>query len=173
MKTPSTRTGETTSIPPDILREIESFEEEAAKVLRGELAQDLFRPFRLQHGIYGQRQPGVQMVRIKIPFGGLNSTQCRVIAEMADRYATGVGHVTTRHGGRRAGLDAAHRAPPLRVPADGGPPADLRGDPEGLRQPRQPEEPPQGTDEVRYRKAGLRRVQAPRRSRIGRDAQEP
>src|SRR5437867_7491871 len=96
MKTPSTRTGETTSIPPDILREIESFEEEAAKVLRGELAQDLFRPFRLQHGIYGQRQPGVQMVRIKIPFGGLNSTQCRVIAEMADRYATGVGHVTTR-----------------------------------------------------------------------------
>src|SRR5438445_4208567 len=96
MKTPATRTGATTSIPPDILREIESFEDEAAKVLSGELSQDLFRPFRLQHGIYGQRQPGVQMVRIKIPFGGLNSTQCRVIAEMADRYATGVGHVTTR-----------------------------------------------------------------------------
>jgi sulfite reductase (ferredoxin) len=96
MKTPSRQTAETTSIPHDILREIESFEEEAAKVLRGELAQDMFRPFRLQHGIYGQRQPGVQMVRIKIPFGGLNSTQLRVIAEMADRYATGVGHVTTR-----------------------------------------------------------------------------
>src|SRR5437660_12144863 len=96
MKTPATRTGETISIPPDILREIESFEEEAAKVLRGELSQDLFRPFRLQHGIYGQRQPGVQMVRIKIPFGGLNSMQLRVIAQMADRYATGVGHVTTR-----------------------------------------------------------------------------
>src|SRR5256712_164531 len=96
MKTPATRTGETISIPPDILREIESFEDEAAKVLRGELSQDLFRPFRLQHGIYGQRQPGVQMVRIKIPFGGLNSTQLRIIAEMADRYATGVGHVTTR-----------------------------------------------------------------------------
>src|SRR6266849_910555 len=96
MKTPATRTGATTSIPSDIRREIESFEDEAAKVLRGELSQDLFRPFRLQHGIYGQRQPGVQMVRIKIPFGGLNSTQLRVIAEMADRYATGVGHVTTR-----------------------------------------------------------------------------
>src|SRR2546430_9601595 len=96
MKTQPTQTTETIPIPPDILREIESFEEEAAKVLRGELAQDLFRPFRLQHGIYGQRQPGVQMVRIKIPFGGLNSTQLRVIAEMADRYATGVGHVTTR-----------------------------------------------------------------------------
>src|SRR6266849_1692020 len=96
MKTPATRTGATTSIPPDILREIESFEEEAAKVLSGELSQDLFRPFRLQHGIYGQRQSGVQMVRIKIPFGGLNSTQLRVIAEMAERYTTGVGHVTTR-----------------------------------------------------------------------------
>src|SRR3989441_1035515 len=96
MKTPATRTGQTISIPPDILREIESFEDEAAKVLSGELSQDLFRPFRLQHGIYGQRQPGVQMVRIKIPFGGLNSTQLRVIAEMAERYATGVGHVTTR-----------------------------------------------------------------------------
>src|SRR5437867_5425922 len=96
MKTPATRTGETISISPDIVREIESFEEEAAKVLRGELSQDLFRPFRLQHGIYGQRQPGVQMVRIKIPFGGLNSTQLRVIAEMAERHATGVGHVTTR-----------------------------------------------------------------------------
>src|SRR5256712_270725 len=96
MKTPATRTGQTISIPPDILREIESFEDEAAKVLSGELSQDLFRPFRLQHGIYGQRQPGVQMVRIKIPFGGLNSTQLRVIAEMAERYTTGVGHVTTR-----------------------------------------------------------------------------
>jgi len=96
MKTPSTQTTQTTPIPTEILREIESFEEEAAKVLRNELSLDMFRPFRLQHGIYGQRQPGVQMVRIKIPFGGLNSMQLRVIAEMADRYATGVGHVTTR-----------------------------------------------------------------------------
>ncbi len=96
MKTPSTQTTQTTPIPTEILREIESFEEEAAKVLSGELSLDMFRPFRLQHGIYGQRQPGVQMVRIKIPFGGLNSTQVRVITEMADRYATSVSHVTTR-----------------------------------------------------------------------------
>src|SRR2546428_12302822 len=96
MKTPATRTGATTSIPPDILREIESFEQEAAKLLSGELSQDLFRPFRLQHGIYGHRQPGVQMGRIKIAFGGLNSTQLRVIAEMGRRYTTGGGHVTER-----------------------------------------------------------------------------
>jgi sulfite reductase (ferredoxin) len=96
MKTPTTHTIQTMPIPPEILGEIESFEDEAAKVLRGDLSLDMFRPFRLQHGIYGQRQPGVQMFRIKIPYGGLNSNQLRVIAEMADRYATGVGHVTTR-----------------------------------------------------------------------------
>jgi sulfite reductase (ferredoxin) len=96
MKTPSAHTIQTIPIPPEILGEIESFEEEVAKLLKGDVSLDMFRPFRLQHGIYGQRQPGVQMVRIKIPFGGLNSNQLRVIAEMADRYATGVGHVTTR-----------------------------------------------------------------------------
>ncbi|MEK6549404.1 MAG: sulfurtransferase TusA family protein [Nitrospirota bacterium] len=96
MKTPSTQTIQTIPIPPEILGEIESFEEEVAKLLKGDVSLDMFRPFRLQHGIYGQRQPGVQMVRIKIPFGGLTSNQLRVIAEMADRYTTGVGHVTTR-----------------------------------------------------------------------------
>ena len=96
MKTPSTQTIQTAPIPPETLGEIESFEDEVAKLLKGDVSLDMFRPFRLQHGIYGQRQPGVQMVRIKIPFGGLNSNQVRVIAEMADRYATGVGHVTTR-----------------------------------------------------------------------------
>jgi sulfite reductase (ferredoxin) len=85
-----------TPIPQDILEEIEAFEEEAARVLGGDVSWDLFKPFRLQHGIYGQRQPGVQMVRIKIPFGGLTADQLRRIAELAETYATGVGHVTTR-----------------------------------------------------------------------------
>ncbi|TLY20773.1 MAG: nitrite/sulfite reductase, partial [Nitrospirae bacterium] len=92
----STQTAEPASIPAEILKEIESFEEEAAKVLNAEVSSDVFRPFRLQHGIYGQRQPGVQMVRIKIPFGGLDAKQVRAIADVAESYATGVGHVTTR-----------------------------------------------------------------------------
>ncbi len=83
-------------IPPEILEEIEAFEVEANRVLTGELSGDLFKPFRLQHGIYGQRQPGVHMFRIKIPFGGLTANQLRRIGEIADQYATGVGHVTTR-----------------------------------------------------------------------------
>lgn len=87
---------QTAPIPAEILEEIEAFEAEAHRVLSGELSGDLFKPFRLQHGIYGQRQPGVQMFRIKIPFGGLTANQLRRIGEIADQYATGVGHVTTR-----------------------------------------------------------------------------
>ncbi|MBH0208386.1 MAG: HEPN domain-containing protein [Nitrospira sp.] len=87
---------ETQPIPSAILEEIETFETEAMRTLAGDVSTDLFKPFRLQYGIYGQRQPGVQMVRIKIPFGGITANQLRRVAELADRYATGVGHVTTR-----------------------------------------------------------------------------
>lgn len=87
---------QTTPIPPSILEEIETFESEVNRLTAGEVSNDVFKPFRLQYGIYGQRQPGVQMVRIKIPFGGLTANQVRRIAELADRYTTGVGHVTTR-----------------------------------------------------------------------------
>lgn len=83
-------------IPTDIAEEIETFEAEANRMMAGQIVNDLFKPFRLQYGIYGQRQAGVQMVRIKIPFGGLTSNQLRRLAELTERYATGVGHVTTR-----------------------------------------------------------------------------
>ncbi|UVT15519.1 MAG: sulfurtransferase TusA family protein [Nitrospira sp.] len=86
----------TNPIPSAIREEIETFEAEALRTLAGDVSTDLFKPFRLQYGIYGQRQPGVQMVRIKIPFGGMTANQLRRVAELADRYATGVGHVTTR-----------------------------------------------------------------------------
>src|SRR6478672_10997078 len=87
---------QTTPIPPAILEEIETFEGEVQRLAAGDVSNDIFKPFRLQYGIYGQRQAGVQMVRIKIPFGGLTANQLRRIAELAEHYATGVGHVTTR-----------------------------------------------------------------------------
>jgi sulfite reductase (ferredoxin) len=96
MKPSSTIPIQTQTIPPLILEEIETFESEVARLQAGDVSGDIFKPFRLQHGIYGQRQPGVNMVRIKIPFGGLSANQIRRVAELADRYATGVGHVTTR-----------------------------------------------------------------------------
>jgi sulfite reductase (ferredoxin) len=86
----------TEPIPGHIREEIETFEAEAQRVIAGDLSADIFKPFRLQYGIYGQRQPGVQMFRIKIPFGGLTANQLRRVAELADQYATGVAHVTTR-----------------------------------------------------------------------------
>jgi sulfite reductase (ferredoxin) len=92
----STVSIKTEPIPPDILEEIETFEAEASRMAIGDVSGDLFRPFRLQYGIYGQRQAGVQMVRIKIPFGGLTANQLRRVAELTEQYATGVGHVTTR-----------------------------------------------------------------------------
>ncbi|HMI38489.1 MAG TPA: hypothetical protein VK500_01165, partial [Nitrospiraceae bacterium] len=77
----------TEPIPPAVVEEIETFEAEAMRMVSGDVSVDLFRPFRLQYGIYGQRQAGVQMVRIKIPFGGLTANQLRRIAELAEQYA--------------------------------------------------------------------------------------
>ncbi|MFA9561011.1 MAG: sulfurtransferase TusA family protein [Nitrospirota bacterium] len=86
----------TIPIPQEIIEEIETFEDEVARLQSGDTPIDVFKPFRLQYGIYGQRQPDVQMIRIRVPFGGLTANQLRQVAEITDTYATGVGHVTTR-----------------------------------------------------------------------------
>lgn len=62
----------------------------------GKIDEDGFRSLRLARGIYGQRQEGVQMIRIKLPFGRLNSTQLHRIADVSDEYSTGRLHITTR-----------------------------------------------------------------------------
>ncbi len=63
---------------------------------RGELTADQFRAFRLVRGLYGQRQSDVQMLRVKIPFGLVGRAQLDAIADVADQYSRGYGHVTTR-----------------------------------------------------------------------------
>jgi len=80
----------------EVRAEIDRFEAAAKKFLDGELHPDVFKRFRLKQGIYGQRQPDVQMVRIKIPLGELTSEQARTIARLSDTYSTGLCHVTTR-----------------------------------------------------------------------------
>ena len=62
----------------------------------GEADEEKFRSFRLSRGVYGQRQPGVQMIRIKLPFGRLTAEQLVRIADVADKYATEKMHATTR-----------------------------------------------------------------------------
>ena len=63
---------------------------------RGELGPDQWRTFRLLRGTYGQRQDGVQMIRIKIPQGLMDAHQARVFADVAERWSRGFGHITTR-----------------------------------------------------------------------------
>jgi sulfite reductase (ferredoxin) len=60
------------------------------------IPDDEFTPFRVARGIYGQRRKGVNMLRVKIPCGRVNSTQLRRIAEVTAEYASGKAHITTR-----------------------------------------------------------------------------
>src|ERR1035438_6909408 len=79
-----------------VRQEIETFRERAGQFLNGEITENDFRPFRLKHGIYGQRQPGVQMVRCKIPGGLMTARQTEQLARIADEFGGGKGHLTTR-----------------------------------------------------------------------------
>lgn len=81
----------------NILEDIEKFEKLLADHLEGRVDEDAFRVFRLNNGIYGQRQGGFnQMVRIKVPYGAINAEQLEMMAEVADTYSRGWGHLTTR-----------------------------------------------------------------------------
>lgn len=62
----------------------------------GKIPDDKFRSLRLARGVYGQRQLGVQMIRIKLPYGKVTSAQLRRIAAVSDEYSTGRLHITTR-----------------------------------------------------------------------------
>ncbi|MGA7237872.1 MAG: nitrite/sulfite reductase [Bryobacteraceae bacterium] len=79
-----------------VRKEIETFRQKAAGFLAGDIPEDEFRPFRLKHGIYGQRQPGVQMVRVKIPGGLATARQFKQFGRIADEFGGGKGHITTR-----------------------------------------------------------------------------
>lgn len=63
---------------------------------QGTLPEDKFKSLRLARGVYGQRQKGVQMVRIKLPFGKISTKQLRKIADISDEYSNGNLHLTTR-----------------------------------------------------------------------------
>src|SRR5436853_1505139 len=79
-----------------VREEIEIFRRKAAAFQAGEITENDFRPFRLKHGIYGQRQMGVQMVRTKIPGGLLTARQVEQLGDVADEFGGGRGHLTTR-----------------------------------------------------------------------------
>jgi sulfite reductase beta subunit-like hemoprotein len=81
----------------DIAADIAKFETVLAQYLAGDVEEDTFRIFRLNNGIYGQRQGGHhQMVRIKVPYGSLRPEQLEMLGHIGDKYSRGWGHITTR-----------------------------------------------------------------------------
>src|SRR4030067_3817431 len=67
-------------LPAAIREEIDVFEAELHRFQQGLMPEKVFLEFRLRHGVYGQRQAGVQMQRIKIPMGMLTTAQMQVLA---------------------------------------------------------------------------------------------
>ncbi len=86
----------TLNIPDEVRQEIDAFAAEVERLNRGEVSDDDFKRFRLQQGIYGQRQDGEQMVRTKLPAGRMTSDQLRGLADFAEKYSHGILHITTR-----------------------------------------------------------------------------
>jgi sulfite reductase beta subunit-like hemoprotein len=82
---------------PILEREFDDFDTESTRYLRGDLQEADFVKFRLKQGVYGQRQPDVQMIRVKLPMGGVTPDQLDAFAGVIDRYVPlRKGHVTTR-----------------------------------------------------------------------------
>jgi sulfite reductase beta subunit-like hemoprotein len=82
---------------PILEREFDDFKTEAGKFLAGDMPEDEFIKFRLKQGVYGQRQPDVQMIRVKLPFGGITPEQLESFADVIEKYVPlNKGHVTTR-----------------------------------------------------------------------------
>ncbi len=82
---------------PILEREFDDFDTEAKKFLRGDTPENEFIGFRLKQGVYGQRQPDVQMCRVKLPWGGVTPEQMEAFADVVEEYAPlDKAHVTTR-----------------------------------------------------------------------------
>ena len=81
---------------PVVARDILDLEKKIRLFREGKIDDDKFRSLRLARGIYGQRQSGVQMIRIKLPLGRVTTKQLRRIADISDEYASKNLHATTR-----------------------------------------------------------------------------
>src|SRR5918996_546428 len=101
---------------PILEREFEDFDAEADKFLDGQTPEDKFIGFRLKQGVYGQRQPDVQMIRVKLPMGGVTPEQMDAFGSVVEKYAPlNKGHITTR---QNIQIHHVPRAPYAGVTAD-------------------------------------------------------
>ena len=84
-------------IIPILAGEFDDFDNESERYLGGELEENDFIGFRLKQGVYGQRQADVQMIRVKLPMGGVTPEQLEAFANVVEKYVPqNKGHITTR-----------------------------------------------------------------------------
>ena len=81
---------------PIVERDIIELEKKIRLFKEGRIDEERFRSLRLARGVYGQRQQGVQMIRIKLPYGKVTGNQLLRITDVADEFSTGNLHITTR-----------------------------------------------------------------------------
>ena len=84
------------AILPDVAREIEIYEIQLDRFQAGQVEEATFTEFRLRRGVYGQRDDRSQMIRVKIPFGGLTAAQLEMLADVAEEFSDNIIHITTR-----------------------------------------------------------------------------
>ncbi len=101
--------------------EISRYEEAVKSYLGLQIDPDRFMSIRLQHGVYGQRQDGVNMMRVKIPGGTLNPAQLTAIADVLEQYVNHpVVHITTRQDIQIHYVPLEHTPAAMRRLADAG-----------------------------------------------------
>src|SRR4051812_31781849 len=84
-------------IIPIIEKEFDDFDQRSEFFLGGGESEEEFIGFRLKQGVYGQRQPEREMMRIKLPLGGVTPDQMDAFADIAEEFTPLVkGHITTR-----------------------------------------------------------------------------
>jgi sulfite reductase beta subunit-like hemoprotein len=88
---------QTRPLDPIIADELDIFERTLQDYLDGRVEEDVFRVFRLNHGVYGQRQGGRnQMLRVKVPHGRVTAEQLEMLGYVGEAYSRGWAHLTTR-----------------------------------------------------------------------------
>jgi sulfite reductase (ferredoxin) len=96
-RVPSPKPAPTHTPSAETQADLDKFDRMLARNLAGDLDDEVFRVFRLNNGVYGQRQGGHnQMLRVKVPYGSLTPVQLEMFAYVADTYSRGWGHITTR-----------------------------------------------------------------------------
>ena len=106
---------------PILEQEFDDFDTRAEGFLDGQETEEQFIGFRLKQGVYGQRQADVQMIRVKLPFGGVTPEQMEAFADVAEQFTPlKKGHITTRQNFQFHHIPLRDAAKVIRMISDSG-----------------------------------------------------